>query len=171
MMRPFVAALLFVLAFPAGAKTAFLHGETAWPQDGPGPQHQAPRVSFAGPPQQAIRANAQVEVPLHFSIPEGFHINSHTPRQPELIATRLATVAQGGITVRAVDFPPGEDYAFAFDPKTKLSVYSGEFTITAHLRTTPGEHVLNAVLHYQACDNRTCYPPRDLPVSVKLTAQ
>ena len=49
------------------------------------------------------------------------------------------------------------------DPKEKLSVYTGEFTIHAEFIAKPGEHLVQATLRYQACNNSTCMPPHTIP--------
>ena len=131
----------------------------------------SPSVHYSGPAQIDIKANRREPVEFRFTIAPNFHINSHAPRDKELIPTRLIAIESTGIDISDVHFPEGEDYAFPFDPENKLSVYTGEFAIKAQTRTAPGEHTLQVLLHYQACDNRMCYPPRDLPFEIKLIAK
>jgi hypothetical protein len=128
-------------------------------------------VQFFGPESQSATAGKSSELQLQFTIANDFHINSHKPKSSFLIPTQLLAVDEPGITTRAVDFPPGQPYAFSFDPKTKLDVYSGEFTLQAHVVADRGEHTFHAVLRYQACDHAACYPPKTLPVEVKVLAQ
>jgi len=123
------------------------------------------------PEAQVIAANKATTLVLHFSVEEGFHINSHTPHAASLIPTKLAVQDDPTANVRAVDFPKGHDYSFAFDPKEKLDVYTGDFALTLHVTAKPGEHTLKGALHYQACDSAACYPPRLLPVEVLFTAK
>ena len=68
----------------------------------------------------------------------------------------------------AATYPPGNIISLAFDPKTKLSVYTGEFAIQARIVATPGNHLVQAKLHYQACDQNQCMPPKtiDVPIDV-----
>lgn len=107
-------------------------------------------------------------VDLHFRVADGLHINAHVPHEKTLIATRLAVLEGQGMEVTAVDFPPGADYTPPFAPHDKLSVYSGEFVLRAHLIVQPGEHLLAAQLRYQACDSNACMPPRTLPIAVSV---
>jgi hypothetical protein len=65
-------------------------------------------------------------------------------------------------------YPPGADFALPLDPKTKLSVYSGEFTIQARIVAAPGDHLVEARLRYQACDNNACMPPRTITVAIDV---
>ena len=54
-------------------------------------------------------------------------------------------------------------------------MYSGDFAVTGLVRaartTPPGTYRIKAMLKYQACDDRACYPPGQLPVAfdVKIT--
>jgi Disulphide bond corrector protein DsbC len=143
----------------------------------PGGQTQQSRpgaanvVQFLSPEQITIAAHHPEQVDLRFRIAEGLHINSHAPHEKTLIPTRLAVVEGQGIEVTAVDFPPGVDYALAFSPKEKLSVYTGEFVLHAHLTAGPGQHLLAAELRYQACDVNSCMPPRDLPLALSVIAK
>jgi hypothetical protein len=137
----------------------------------PLPLPAADAVQFISPAQITVPARRPAQIDLHFRIADGFHINSHAPTEKWLIPARLAVVEADGLTVTAVDFPPGADYALKVAPQQKLSVYTGEFVLHAHLKAQPGEHILTAGLHYQACDANSCLPPHTIPVSVKVVAQ
>ncbi len=163
------AAVLLLTA----ATALCAHAQTSKPLDlnehqGTG-KHQW--ITFLGPEQQSIPAEKLAEVPLHFHIEDGFHINSHKPRAEYLIPTQLVIVEEPGMAAQQVDFPPGTDYAFSFDPSNKLDVYSGDFTLVAHVKASAGERTLGAVLRYQACDRAACYPPKTLPLEVKIIAR
>jgi hypothetical protein len=132
-------------------------------------QHQS--VHFLYPEQVNVPAGRDNIIELHFKVNPGMHINSHTPREKSLIPTQLAAIEPPGLKIGPVDFPPGSDYSFAAMPNDKLSVYSGEFVLRAHVHAEPGDHLLEGVLRYQACDNNTCYPPRKAPVAVDIIAR
>lgn len=121
---------------------------------------------------QSVAAGKPATISLHFRIDPGFHINSHTPKSDMLIPTRLVVaMVPGDPEVTAVDFPTGTPFAFAFEPKQKLDVYQGDIVLTAHLKAAPGQHILKAELHYQACDQAACYPPKTLSVEQPFTAK
>jgi Disulphide bond corrector protein DsbC len=128
-------------------------------------------VAFLFPEQISISAQKPTTVDLHFRVADGLHINSHTPREKSLIPTNLAVVEQNGIKVSAVDFPPGTDYSFAFDPNEKLSVYTGDFVLRAHMTAPAGQYLLQGLLRYQACNSNSCYPPKTIPVAVDVIAK
>jgi hypothetical protein len=140
-------------------------------KDNPLPLPAEDAVQFISPAQATIPARRPAEIDLHFRIANGFHINSHTPSEKYLIPARLAVVEGPGLKVSAVDFPPGTPYALQVAPQDKLSVYTGEFVLHAHLTAQKGEHVLQGGLHYQACDANSCLPPHTIPVSINVVAQ
>ncbi|HZD77531.1 MAG TPA: protein-disulfide reductase DsbD domain-containing protein [Acidobacteriaceae bacterium] len=129
------------------------------------------RVRFEGPDQTEVAAHKPQVVELRFRIQEGFHINSHTPHEKNLIPTQLLVVDGDGVNVSAVDFPPGADTSFAFAPNDKVSVYTGVVTLRAHMTVAPGGHLLQGALRYQACDANACMPPRKIPVAISLLAK
>lgn len=124
-------------------------------------------VKFVYPEQVSVAANNDSVVELHFTVNPGLHINSHTPREKSFIPTQLIVAEPPGITVGPVDFPAGADFTSAGE---NLSVYTGEFVVRAHVKAKPGEHLVQAALHYQACDALACYPPRNAPVAVDVVA-
>ena len=128
-------------------------------------------VAFLFPEQISIPAQKPTTVDLHFRVGDGLHINSHTPREKSLIPTNLAVAEMKGLTVSGVDFPPGVDYSFAFDPKEKLSVYTGDFVLRAHLTAAAGQYLLQGILRYQACNSNSCFPPKTIPVAVDVIAK
>jgi hypothetical protein len=136
---------------------------------GGGPNQQL--VHYLYPQQVTVQAGAAQTIELHFRVAGGFHINSHTPKQKSLIRTELAVAEPDGVKIPAVDFPNGSDYSFPADPATKLSIYSGEFVLTMHITAQSGDHLIQGALHYQACDNSTCFPPRNAPVAIDVIAK
>lgn len=141
-------------------------------QDTPEAGGRTPQtVRFEGPDQIDVVPRKPQVVELRFHIQDGFHINSHTPHEKNLIPTQLMVVDGDGVNVSAVDFPPGTDTSFAFAPNEKVSVYTGAVTLRAHVTVTPGSHLLQGALRYQACNANTCMPPRKIPVAVSLLAK
>lgn len=178
MKRPVTKAATLVACV---VLTAFLHGNdlnlTGTPAHAqalnvgqPSPAKKE-HVEFV-PEAQTVAAGQPATVKLHFRVEAGFHINSHTPKSDVLIPTKL-TVAMVGDDpeVTNVDFPAGEPFSFAFEPKQKLDVYQGDVVLTAHLKAKSGQHTLKAELYYQACDHAACYPPKKLPIEQPYTAK
>jgi hypothetical protein len=155
-----------VLGLALGALCA--HGLAAPAQLSPA---KAAPVEFLYPEQITVDAGKPALVKLHFRVGEGLHINSHAPREEFLIPTTLEFPDGSGVKLENVDYPAGGEFAFPDDPKSKLSVYVGEFTIDAHIRAEKGNHLVEAKLHYQACNNAQCLPPRTATVAVDVIAR
>jgi len=117
------------------------------------------------------RGGGPGSVALRFAIQTGLHINSHTPHSQYLIPTTLTFDQPSGVESALVEYPAGVDYHFAFSPKDALSVYTGEFGLLVQVHAKPGEYTLHGRLHYQACDSRTCNPPRTLPLTLHVVAK
>ena len=129
---------------------------------------QPAAVAYLYPEQITLPAGTPTTVALHFRIAPGLHINSHTPREEELIPTVFSIPDGSGVRLEAAVYPPGADFTLPLDPKTKLSVYAGEFIIQARVVASAGEHLVEARLHYQACDNNACMPPKTITAAIDL---
>ena len=110
-------------------------------------------------------------VALHFRIQQNLHINSHTPRAQYLIPTVFSIPESSGVKLASASYPAGADYTLPVDPSEKLLVYSGEFTIQAHIVAMPGDHLVEAQLHYQACDQNACMPPKTITVPIDVVGK
>jgi hypothetical protein len=137
-----------------------------------GPQNRAANqpqaVAYLFPEQVTVAAGKPSPVALHFRVTAGLHINSHTPSGDSLIATVFSIPAGSGVRLDAASYPPGAAIALPLDPKTKLSVYTGDFVVQARIVTVPGNHLVQGTLRYQACDNRECMPPRTITVPIDV---
>ena len=125
-------------------------------------------VQYLFPEQVSVPAGKTSPVTLHFRVAQGLHINSHTPSDDFLIPTTFSIPDGMGVRLDAATYPPGTIISLAFDPKTKLSVYTGEFDIQARIVATPGNHLVQGKLHYQACDQNQCMPPKTINVPIDV---
>jgi hypothetical protein len=125
-----------------------------------------PAVEYLYPDQVTVPAGKPTTVTLHFRIAPGLHINSHTPKEDELIPTTLSIPEGSGVRLEGAVYPPGAEFTLPIDPKTKLSVYTDEFIIQARIVAEAGYHLVVARLRYQACDNNACMPPRTITVPI-----
>jgi len=120
---------------------------------------------------QAIPAGTRATLKLRFRVFPGYHVNSHTPTQNYLIPTALTLAPAPGVKPGEPAYPAGQPYSFSFDPKTKLSVYAGDFLVKLPIIAAPGDHAIKASLRYQACNNASCFPPRNLDITIPFTAK
>jgi len=121
--------------------------------------------------EQVVAAGKKSVLELRFHVNDGFHVNSHTPKSELLIPTNLTLQPAEGVKAAAAEYPAGTAYSFSFQPGEKLDVYTGAFMVKVPVVAQAGSYTLNGVLHYQACDNAACYPPKSLPVQVVVTAK
>ena len=114
----------------------------------------------------------EFEVAVQAEIARGFHVNSHTPSEMYLIPTTLTPNLPAGIQPAGTIYPPGQLEKFPFSPDKPLSVYTGSVTmrlkLSADAHAPLGPTTIRMTLRYQACNNTTCLPPVNLPVSVRL---
>lgn len=135
------------------------------------PTAKVEAVKYLYPEQVTVTAGKASTVSLHFRIAPGLHINSHTPKDKFLIPTALTVPDGAGVRLQSAEYPPGHDYTLAADPTTKLDVFSGEFAIEAKLTATPGDHLVEAKLRYQACDQTQCMPPKTITVPIDVVGK
>ncbi len=130
-----------------------------------GPQH----VSFDSE-SVSVGADKPDWIELRFHVAPGYHINSHTPHDELLIPTTLKLGASPQLRVLTDSYPNGTTLHLTIGAGETLSVYEGEFRVRVQVLAAKGNSTLAGVLHYQACDAASCFPPRDLPLSVPVSA-
>jgi hypothetical protein len=134
-------------------------------------QGKTQAVEYLYPEQVSVPAGKPTRVLLHFRVAPGLHINSHTPREEFLIPTVFSIPEGKGVRLESATYPVGADITLPIDPKTKLNVYTGEFVIEARIVAEPGNHLAEAKLRFQACDQRECMPPRTIPVAIDVVGK
>src|SRR5271155_3515133 len=154
-MKVFLASALLLFSAWAGAQDDF------------GPK--GPVVKMAPAPLVTAVQGKPATVPLTFRVASGYHINSNQPKSEFLIPTALKVEATTDIVIGKTSYPDGKDMSFAFAPDEKLNVYTGDFKVDVLVRplrsVQPGKYVVRGTLKYQACDNKACFPPKNLPIS------
>jgi len=134
-----------------------------------GPQY----ITFDGSGVIAARRGAEVEAPLRFTIRPGFHVNSSQPAEEYLIPTALSWTP-GPLTAKGVTYPKARAVKYDFSEKPLL-VYSGTITVSSRFAVArdaaPGAAKLTGKLRYQACNDKACFPPKTIEVSVPVTIQ
>jgi hypothetical protein len=141
------------------------------PAQSPGNNQPSVIMAPVGPVQ--VHAGASTKIDLAFRVGAGFHINSNKPHSDFLIPTQLKLASPDQISVATVTYPAGTDETFPFSPDEKLSVYSGDFSVTATVKApakaAAGSYPVKGELTYQACDKAACYPPKSMPVQFQVT--
>jgi len=110
----------------------------------------------------AAHAGDTVRGALTVTLPDGFHVQSNKPRDPDLIATELAIDAPAGVTVKEVVFPAPIDVTLA-GSNQPLAVFDRTFSIGVQFalarNVAAGRIDVPARLWYQACDDKACFAP------------
>src|SRR5512146_2281883 len=142
-------------------------------QPPPGLRRHTQHVTAAPVAPVALRAGRSAQVELSFRVAPGFHINSNKPNSNLLVPTVISMSPPTNLAVAKITYPAGHDLSFAFSPNEKLSVYSGDFTLGAVVSAArsmpPGRFRVRGDPKYQACDDKSCYPPNHLPVAFDVT--
>ena len=160
------------LALVTALLVAFCAQLAAAPDIGGTPE----RVVFLGPASPVVLyAGRSTKALLEFRVGAAYHINSNTPKSELLIPTQLQLTPLPEVAIGKLTYPAGLDATFPFAPTETLNVYAGKFMITAVLnaasKTAPGNYKVHGSLKFQACDDRACYPPKQLPIDFEVTVK
>ena len=121
-----------------------------------------------------VEAGKSQVVELRFRVDRGFHINSHAPKDELLIPTVLTLDPSHGVKVSDEAYQKGTPFRLSAPgggAGEMLDVYQGEFRVSLRVMVPKGASTLVGSLHYQACDNAACFPPRTLAVMVAVTGE
>ncbi len=109
-----------------------------------------------------VHAGDTLRGALTVTLPEGFHVQSNKPRDPDLIATEFSADAPAGVTVKEVVFPAAVDLKQVGADKP-LAVFERNFALGVQFAVAPtastGAIVVPIRLRYQACNDTTCFAP------------
>jgi len=168
MKRKLILALFLSLA-SAGMQGQIGSGDAgAFPK--PGEQVKTV-VQYLFPEQVTVPAGKLTNLALHFRIAPGLHINSNAPKDEFLIPTTFSIPEGMGVKLEGATYPAGTEMTLPLDPGTKLSVYSGDFILQTRIVASAGNHLVEARLRYQACDNHACMPPKTIPVAIDIVGK
>ena len=120
----------------------------------------------------AIPAGSTGQLAIEVDLGEGWHVNSNTPLDEFAIPTVLTVEPPDGFTVDKVVYPPHVMYTFSFSPDP-VAAYAGKFAIgiqvTVAASVAPDDYTIPAKIRYQACNDKACFMPRTVEVSLKVT--
>jgi DsbC/DsbD-like thiol-disulfide interchange protein len=118
-----------------------------------------------------VHGGSSFRAALLVNIRRGWHINSASPSDENLIATSASFFPPPGLSVTGVRYPRGELKRFAFSD-TPLDVYEGSVVIvlriTAAAGMKPGACLLPVDLSYQACTSDVCLAPATVKVVIPV---
>jgi DsbC/DsbD-like thiol-disulfide interchange protein len=129
-------------------------------------------LNIAEPQRVTGKRGEAVESKIAATIDPGFHVNSNTPSEDYLIPLKLTWKATGALEAGQVTYPKPSMEKYL---DQKLSVFTGKFDIVAHFKIAsnapvgPGAAV--GQLKYQACNDRMCFQPKTIEVTVPYAVQ
>lgn len=95
-------------------------------------------------------------------IPDGCHIQSHTPSEPFLVPTTVHLDGTDDLELGPVSYPAGHTETFDWTPVT-LDVYLGTLEIIVPVDIRPGAGggtaSISGHVRYQGCTESACLPP------------
>ena len=126
------------------------------------------------PQETTLTPGESGDVLVQLKIADGYHVNANPPSQSYLKATELEIKPAGGISVEFITYPDPLVRKFSFS-ETPLKVYEGETNLKVRLKAdksaASGKHNLSAKLRVQACDDKVCYAPGALDVTVPVNVK
>jgi hypothetical protein len=132
-------------------------------------------VTTDATPTVSLQAGKSAQVEVRFRVNPGYHVNSHTPGSELLIPTALDFKPLDKIKAGKIVYPAGQELALPFDPKEKLSVYTGDIVtqvpVIVAKGAAAGQYALKGELQYQACNDNSCFPPKNLPVEINVVVK
>ncbi len=117
----------------------------------------------------------QAKIPV--VVKTGYHVNSNVPSEEYLIPLKLTWKSTGALEGGQVAYPKPvvERYPFQLPNEKPLSVYTGNFELTANFKVAAnapaGPGMAVGQLRYQACSDKACYPPKNVEVTIPYTVK
>src|SRR5215216_6044802 len=131
-------------------------------------------VVKATPQETTLAAGESGDALVRLQIKDGYHVNANPPSQPYLKPTEIEIKPAEGISVEFITYPDPLVKKFSFS-ETPLKVYEGEMDLKVRLKADKsaamGKHNLSAKLRVQACDDKVCYAPGALDVTVPVNVK
>ena len=120
-----------------------------------------------------MKRGATATVKVVASLNDGFHLNSHTPAESFLIPLTLKWTP-GSVEPGEVVYPKPQTLKLPFQEKP-LSVLTGKFELDTPFKVPAnapvGPTTVIGKLRYQACNDKSCFPPKTIDVKVPVEVQ
>jgi len=122
-----------------------------------------------------IKAGGSADASVKLTIASGYHVNANPASASYLIPTELTAETSEGITPTKPVYPASTKRKFTFAPDQPLDVYEGEATIKLPLNVAgnakKGAHTIKGKLRIQPCNEQSCFPPKNIELSIPVTVQ
>jgi DsbC/DsbD-like thiol-disulfide interchange protein len=129
-------------------------------------------LSVGSPAKISGARNASVQTKIPVTVDPGFHVNSNPAAAEYLIPLSVTWSATGALEAGKVTYPKATKEKVGDDT---LTVYTGSFDLIASFKVSAsapaGPGVAAGKLRYQACNSTTCFPPKNVEISVPYQIQ
>jgi thiol:disulfide interchange protein DsbD len=121
--------------------------------------------------RDAVRPGETFKAAVILKVQAGYHINDNAPLDEFMFPTSVSIEEGQEFEVVEIYYPAGRRARYSYS-ETELVVYDGETVLGILLKAkeglAPGTKILKAVLSYQACDNTSCLPPKELSFQIAV---
>lgn len=121
--------------------------------------------------KDAVRPGETFKAAVILRVQAGYHINDNAPLDEFMFPTTVSIEDSPEFEVVEVYYPTGRRARYSYS-ETELVVYDGEAVVGVLLKAKEGlalgAKTLKATLSYQACDNTSCLPPKELVFEIAV---
>ena len=121
--------------------------------------------------RDAVRPGETFQAAVLLKVQAGFHINDNAPLDEFMIPTVLTVADSPDFEVVEIWYPGGRRARFAYS-EAELVVYEGEVVLGVLLKAkdgvAAGPRIIKAALSYQACDQESCLPPKEIAFEIAV---
>jgi thioredoxin:protein disulfide reductase len=125
--------------------------------------------------REAVRPGETFKAALVVRVQAGYHINDNAPLDEFMIPTALVVADNPDLEIVEIAYPKGRRARYSYS-EAELVVYEGEVVLGVLVKAknglAPGPRSLKGALSYQACNDASCLPPKEVPfeIAVPVTA-
>jgi len=125
--------------------------------------------------RDAVRPGETFKTALVLHVQAGYHINDNAPLDEFMIPTVMVIDDNPDFEVVEIAYPKGRRARFTYS-EAELIVYEGEVVLGALIKVktglAAGPRTLKGALSYQACNDTSCLPPKEVTfeIAVPVTA-
>jgi DsbC/DsbD-like thiol-disulfide interchange protein len=136
------------------------------------PAQGSGHLTVGSPAKISAARNASVQAKIPVTIDPGFHVNSNPAAAEYLIPLSVTWSTTGALEAGKVTYPKATKEKVGDDT---LTVYTGSFDLIANFKVSAnapaGPGAAAGKLRYQACNSTTCFPPKNVEISVPYQIQ
>jgi Disulphide bond corrector protein DsbC len=121
--------------------------------------------------RDAVRPGETFKAAIVLKVRAGYHINDNAPMDEFMIPTALVFDGNPDLEIVEILYPRGRRARFSYS-EAELVVYEGEVVLGALVKAkagcASGPHALKGALSYQACNEESCLPPKEITFEIAV---